>query len=184
MATAGAVTEGIFRLFGAVPTSRSLSVAKAHFEWNYTTYLDFVFIVVALVVWWLARHRIALGGGVGYAIDPVCAMQVRTADAPASIIHGGATFYFCSDRCAEKFQASPDRFLRSTTMAAPMAMSHDASSSAIDPVCGMTVDPMTAAAKRSHEGTDVWFCGLGCAEQFDANPGAFTPSGSHDHLHG
>jgi YHS domain-containing protein/uncharacterized membrane protein YraQ (UPF0718 family) len=188
MATAGAVTEGIFHLFGAVPTSRSLSVTKAHFEWNYTTYLDFVFIVVALVVWWLARHRIALGGGVGYAIDPVCAMQVRTADAPASVTHGGTTFYFCSDRCAEKFQSGPDRFLRSTTMADPMAasmaMSHDASGSAIDPVCGMTVDPMTAAAKRSHEGTDVWFCGLGCAEQFDANPGAFTPSGSHDHHHG
>ena len=180
MATAGILTEGIFRLFGALPTSRSLSVTKAHFEWNYTTYLNIVFIAVAVVVWWLARHRHEWGGGHGYAIDPVCAMQVRTSDAPATSAHNGVTVYFCSDRCAERFQADPDRFTRAATLVSPMVSAPEHSSSAIDPVCGMTVEPKSAAATRTHDGVDLWFCGVGCAERFDANPAAFTSHDSHD----
>ena len=43
-------------------------------------------------------------------------------------------------------------------------------SPAIDPVCGMTVDPSTAPARRRYADRDVWFCSSGCAEQFDADP--------------
>ncbi|GAC1536834.1 MAG: hypothetical protein NVS3B12_20220 [Acidimicrobiales bacterium] len=43
-----------------------------------------------------------------------------------------------------------------------------------DPVCGMTVDPATAAAHRTHDDTEVFFCGSACANRFDANPAAFT----------
>jgi len=39
-----------------------------------------------------------------------------------------------------------------------------------DPVCGMTIDPKTAAATREHEGTTFYFCSAGCAEKFDADP--------------
>jgi Cu+-exporting ATPase len=38
-----------------------------------------------------------------------------------------------------------------------------------DPVCGMKIDPKTAAATREHEGTTFWFCSTGCAETFDAD---------------
>lgn len=41
---------------------------------------------------------------------------------------------------------------------------------AIDPVCGMTVDPATAAAVRTHEGRNYFFCAVGCAETFEADP--------------
>lgn len=41
---------------------------------------------------------------------------------------------------------------------------------AIDPVCGMTVDPATAAAVRTHEGRNYFFCAVGCAEAFEADP--------------
>lgn len=183
MVTAGVLTEGIFRLFGAVPTSRSLSVSKAHFAWNYTTYLDFVFIAVAILVWWLAHHRHELGGGHGYAIDPVCAMQVRTTDAPATVNRDGATFYFCSDRCSERFLADPDRYANSIMAASLMSMDHSESFDVIDPVCGMTVDPKNAAATRTHEGKSVWFCGVGCAERFDTDPPAFTVKGTSEHHH-
>ena len=40
----------------------------------------------------------------------------------------------------------------------------------IDPVCGMTVDPATAAASREHDGVTFYFCSPGCAEAFDADP--------------
>ncbi|HRQ41576.1 MAG TPA: heavy metal translocating P-type ATPase [Chloroflexota bacterium] len=39
-----------------------------------------------------------------------------------------------------------------------------------DPVCGMEVNPETAAAKRDHMGQTFYFCSARCAEIFDANP--------------
>lgn len=39
-----------------------------------------------------------------------------------------------------------------------------------DPVCGMEIDPTTAAASREHDGTTFYFCSLGCARAFDADP--------------
>jgi P-type Cu+ transporter len=41
---------------------------------------------------------------------------------------------------------------------------------AIDPVCGMTVDPATAKASAEHAGTTYYFCCLGCAAKFRADP--------------
>lgn len=46
-----------------------------------------------------------------------------------------------------------------------------------DPVCGMTVDPATAAAHRSHRDHDYYFCNEGCAELFDTAPDRYlTPT--------
>ena len=39
-----------------------------------------------------------------------------------------------------------------------------------DPVCGMRIDPKTAAATREHDGTTFYFCSTGCANTFDADP--------------
>ena len=39
-----------------------------------------------------------------------------------------------------------------------------------DPVCGMTVDPATAAASCEHVGTTYYFCHPGCREKFKAAP--------------
>jgi len=114
MVTAGVITEGIFHVLGAIPPRRTFAAASAHFEWNYTSYLDVVSVLLALGVWWLARNRRRFGGGESYAIDPVCAMQVRLDDAPARTVHDGRTLHFCSDRCKEKFDADPSRFARST----------------------------------------------------------------------
>ena len=41
---------------------------------------------------------------------------------------------------------------------------------AIDPVCGMTVDPARAAGKHEHQGKLYYFCGTGCLAKFAANP--------------
>jgi Cu+-exporting ATPase len=45
--------------------------------------------------------------------------------------------------------------------------------SAIDPVCGMAVDPEAARAKGLHStyaGRGFWFCGRGCKLDFDEDP--------------
>ncbi|HVS34462.1 MAG TPA: YHS domain-containing protein, partial [Gemmataceae bacterium] len=47
---------------------------------------------------------------------------------------------------------------------------------AIDPVCGMSVDPTTAPAKVVHEGCTYFFCTPSCARKFEADP--------HRYLHG
>ena len=41
---------------------------------------------------------------------------------------------------------------------------------AIDPICGMTVDPGSAAGSHEHKGQRYYFCGLSCLERFKADP--------------
>jgi Cu+-exporting ATPase len=41
-----------------------------------------------------------------------------------------------------------------------------------DPVCGMTVDPLRAAAQVEHAEKNYFFCGRGCAEKFRIDPEA------------
>ncbi|MBV8464051.1 MAG: permease, partial [Acidimicrobiales bacterium] len=101
MSAAGLITEGIFRGAGLVPTSRPTQIVTDHFEWNYTTFLNLTFLCVFALLYWTYRNRERLGGGRGTAIDPVCGMQVRTADAPASTDRHGRRVYFCSDRCRD-----------------------------------------------------------------------------------
>jgi P-type Cu+ transporter len=42
-----------------------------------------------------------------------------------------------------------------------------------DPVCGMTVEPDTAAAAWEYRGQTHYFCSLGCFERFKAEPERF-----------
>ena len=44
---------------------------------------------------------------------------------------------------------------------------------AIDPVCGMKVDPATAKHRFSYHGQDYFFCGARCRERFEADPEKF-----------
>jgi xanthine dehydrogenase accessory factor len=41
---------------------------------------------------------------------------------------------------------------------------------ATDPVCGMTVDPLTATHKADFGGTTFWFCSAGCQVEFEKTP--------------
>jgi hypothetical protein len=114
MSLAGLITEGIFSAAGLIPTSRPVEAAPAHFSWNYTTYLNIVFLALFGVLYWVYRNRVRLGGGSGYAIDPVCGMQVETANSPAALFDGSITHYFCSDHCRHRLEADPGRFLTGT----------------------------------------------------------------------
>ncbi|MGH9311589.1 MAG: HAD-IC family P-type ATPase, partial [Vicinamibacterales bacterium] len=54
-------------------------------------------------------------------------------------------------------------------------------SGAVDPVCGMTVDPAKAAGRADYGGRTYYFCSPSCLERFQANPeryadAARTPS--------
>lgn len=42
--------------------------------------------------------------------DPVCGMLVDPQRAAGSLIHGGKTYYFCSQSCRAKFEKEPTRY--------------------------------------------------------------------------
>jgi len=166
MSAAGLVTEYIFLAAGLVPEQRPVEIAPAMFEWNYTTFLNIIFLTIFGILLWLSRNQQRFGGGQGYALDPICGMQVETAHAPASAVHQGQRYYFCSDHCHDRFTASPDRF----AAAQPVDQQLSSTETATDPVCGMTVNKAEAAAEREHAGRHFWFCCEGCAQAFDKEP--------------
>ncbi|HEY3549889.1 MAG TPA: permease [Gaiellaceae bacterium] len=105
MSAAGLAVEYLFRAAAIEPTKRPATVAPTEFRWNYTTFLNIVSLVVLAGLWWLARNQRRLGGGTGYATDPVCGMQVETANAAARLERDGHVVYFCSDHCRHRFEA-------------------------------------------------------------------------------
>jgi Cu+-exporting ATPase len=51
-----------------------------------------------------------------------------------------------------------------------------AAATVTDPVCGMTVDPATAAARTSYKGQEYYFCHPHCLDKFRAEPEKFLAS--------
>ena len=47
----------------------------------------------------------------------------------------------------------------------------------IDPVCGMMVDPKTAAGKSEYQGKTYYFCSPGCKRDFDKEPQKYVKAG-------
>jgi P-type Cu+ transporter len=43
----------------------------------------------------------------------------------------------------------------------------------IDPVCGMEVDPKSAAGSYEYGGKTYYFCSTGCLEDFKEDPGSY-----------
>jgi Cu+-exporting ATPase len=53
-----------------------------------------------------------------------------------------------------------------------------------DPVCGMDVDPNTAAGKSEYQGQTYYFCSPGCKRSFDKEPEKYVgkqPAGHDGH---
>ncbi|MDP3597289.1 MAG: heavy metal translocating P-type ATPase, partial [Nitrospirota bacterium] len=114
------------------------------------------------------------------AIDPICGMTVDPATAAGSHEHRGERYYFCGLSCLERFKADPERALqprpaspaKPTTTRRPLPMLQPASvvAGAIDPVCGMTVQPATAAGSYEYQGKTYYFCAASCLTKFRADP--------------
>src|SRR5216117_921081 len=93
--------------------------------------------------------------------DPVCGMAVDPATAKQRRAHGGQTYYFCSQHCAEKFEAAPEKFLQAPARSSGLVML------GAKPMAAMTSDePYPAApAKRGY------VCPM-CPEVRESNSGA------------
>lgn len=53
----------------------------------------------------------------------------------------------------------------------------------IDPVCGMEVDPKTAAGSSEYHGQTYYFCSLGCKKDFDNDPEKYIDTHRHEDGH-
>jgi len=87
-------------------------VVTTGFHLDATLILNVLAIVVFGAIYWLYRHRERFGGPRSYARDPVCGMQVEVAHAPAVARLDEGIFYFCCDRCHDRFVSDPDGYLR------------------------------------------------------------------------
>jgi uncharacterized membrane protein YraQ (UPF0718 family)/YHS domain-containing protein len=110
MSVAALITEELFRASGLLPSKRPTLIAVTHFSWNYTTYLNLLFLPAFALLYWLYRNRHRFSNPVDYTRDPVCGMRVVPSEAPAMGWHGGQEVFFCSDHCAQRFAEQPDRF--------------------------------------------------------------------------
>lgn len=115
MSAAGLIVEYLFVGLGLVPENRSIRIVETSLEWNYTTFLNIIFLGVFALLFWLSRNQERLGGGAGYATDPVCGMQVEKANAPARRQHEGETYHFCSEGCADAFERDPGRYTKASS---------------------------------------------------------------------
>ena len=55
-----------------------------------------------------------------------------------------------------------------------------------DPICGMQVQPGSAAGQSQYKGRTYYFCSAGCKKTFDANPqkhaeSSKQPQAAHNH---
>jgi uncharacterized membrane protein YraQ (UPF0718 family)/YHS domain-containing protein len=101
---AALAVSALFGLAGLIPSERPDvdSITERAIGWNYTTFLNIVFLGVAAVLVGLTfRHALR---------DPVCGMTVSRTSAFKSEWNG-TTYYFCGPGCKERFDADPDRYL-------------------------------------------------------------------------
>jgi Cu+-exporting ATPase len=117
------------------------------------------------------------------AIDPICGMTVDPATAAGRFEYEGQTYYFCATSCLDRFRADPEKALKkaqappvaiaiSPTARKPLPMMPAAPAAAgvLDPVCGMTVQPATAAGSHMHAGKIYYFCATSCLTKFKTDP--------------
>jgi YHS domain-containing protein/uncharacterized membrane protein YraQ (UPF0718 family) len=194
MALAGFLVGGAFQLLGLAPTNHHVTVFETQPTWNYTTVLDIAFLVLMAVMAWrfvttggiemLRAHARRPETGAKLVQDPVCGMSVDPATASEQIEYVGTTHYFCSAGCRSKFEKDPARYAaqamqvghaghlgQSLVMAATPGGHMERQTSAIDPVCGMSVDPNNAEYRSFQGGETYYFCSAGCKEAFDKDPG-------------
>jgi Cu+-exporting ATPase len=114
-------------------------------------------------------------------------MSVDPASASEKVEYMGTTHYFCSAGCRSAFDKNPARYTtqvmrvepagqlsHSHVMAAAPGGHMERQTSAIDPVCGMTVETGRAEYRSFQNGETYYFCSAGCKATFDGDPGKYV----------
>ena len=88
--------------------------------------------------------------------DPVCGMEIELQDAAGSREHMGQTFYFCSPKCVEKFDADPHRYAQATLAATETPLPVGSATTGFNPALPLVrVDLPVLGLKREQDGQAV-----------------------------
>jgi uncharacterized protein len=206
MALAGFLVGGAFQLLGLAPTNHHVTIFETQPTWNYTTFLDLAFLALMAVMAWrfvttggiemLRAHARRPAAGATMVRDPVCGMNVDPATAKETVTYMGATHFFCSAGCRSTFEKDPSRYTSQAVKLETASLAGHARvtaampggkmerhQSAVDPVCGMNVDPDHAEYRSFQKGETYYFCSAGCKQAFDKDPAKYlarprtTPGG-------
>ena len=114
-------------------------------------------------------------------IDPICGMTVSLETARGELEFEGQQYYFCSKNCLKTFKRqkgiNDSPVIQPEKLPSHTEMREDKSGSEIDPICGMTVNPATAAGSFNHAGKTHYFCSAGCLQKFIAQTQDVPASG-------
>jgi hypothetical protein len=100
MSLGGLVVDRLSHLASLVPSTHHVRFAGGNFALGWTLALNVTAALVLLSLWLLARSTRVSGR---VATDPICGMTVDTS-APGATRHvGHSDYFFCSPRCAERF---------------------------------------------------------------------------------
>ncbi len=120
----------------------------------------------------------------------VCGMKMLPSQAGAKTTYKGKNYYFCSTREEAKFEKNPEKYVSQIEKAVPAKgvmkgkaqMGHSKAAAqkaltsgvAIDPVCGMKVNPEKAKFKTTYKGHKYYFCARSDLEKFKKNPSQYV----------
>lgn len=100
MSAGGLVVDRLFHLASLVPSTHHTRFASGSFELGWTLALNIIAAVVLVTLWFVARSGRPSSS---VATDPICGMTVDTSAPGATRRVGKVVYYFCSPRCAERF---------------------------------------------------------------------------------
>ncbi|MEX2318233.1 MAG: heavy metal translocating P-type ATPase, partial [Bauldia sp.] len=103
-------------------------------------------------------HDVPKPSDAGLVKDPVCGMDVDPHTAKHRAEYGGRTYYFCSARCRERFEAEPRKYMAAETATVeavpegtiytcPMHPEIRQVGPGSCPICGMALEPVMATAE-------------------------------------
>lgn len=122
---------------------------------------------------------IAKTGATSDFTDPICGMTVKPETAAAKYEDNGETVYFCSVGCKNKFVSQLNDQKETVSHG---GMTATPNGEFVDPVCGMSVAPETAAGTSDFDGKKYYCCSNGCLNKFRQNPQSFLKGKKEEKL--
>ena len=156
MSAGGLIVNAVFSSSHLIPSTRHSPALRGEFPQGSTLVLNVLATLVLAVVWWVSRKP----GDDGSARDPVCGMTVDISSPVATRTRDGVTYYFCSQRCADRFDSD----------GTSSDMREDLDGDQTDPVCGMKVSSNTALRSTGPGDVTYYFCSDGCRQTFRDGP--------------
>jgi uncharacterized membrane protein YraQ (UPF0718 family)/YHS domain-containing protein len=103
MVLAALVVDVVFGGLGLIPHGARPTRGDVFgsIQLDYKLVLNVLGVVAFAALFWFTMRR--------GATDPVCGMKVDKSKA-ARVVHDGHTYYFCSEHCKHRFEASPGEF--------------------------------------------------------------------------